>query len=73
MSKLVKLKDSKGSNLHINPDHVVIVAGLIDKGQIVIGESNVMLVGGIGLALSGSPEEISYKLNSSGDSPSLVD
>lgn len=72
MSKLVKLKDSKGNNLHINPDHVVIVTGLIDKGQIVIGESNLMLVGGMGLAVSGPPEEVSTKLNSGGDSPSSL-
>ena len=72
MSKLVKLKDSKGNNLHINPDHVVIVSGLVDKSQIVIGEASIMLFGGVSLSVLGTQEEISALLNSGGDVSSLL-
>ena len=72
MSKLVKLKDSKGHSLHINPDHVVIVSGLVDKSQIVFGESSIMLFGGVSLSVLGTQEEISALLNSGGNVSSLL-
>ena len=63
MSKLVKLKDTKGNTLHLNPDHVVLVSGTQKNGVPVLQESIIMLLGGSALEVSGSPQEVAEILN----------
>jgi len=71
MTKLVKLSDTKGNVLHLNPDHVALVGSGTSNGAVVLGESAVVLINGMTLAVSGEPAVISEKLNNP-DSPGVT-
>jgi hypothetical protein len=63
MSKLIKLKDSNGTLVYLNPDNIVLVSGAADKdGRVILGASNVLVVGGT-IGILGSPEEVAESLN----------
>ena len=62
MTNLVKLSDNKGNVLHLNPDHVALVGSGTSGGAAVLGESAVVLINGLTLAVSGSPAEVAAKL-----------
>ena len=55
---LVKIQDTAGRPVYVNPDHVVLVSTGSAGGVPSVGESAVMLSTGIGLAIKGTPEEV---------------
>ena len=59
MTTLIKLIDTKGNSLHVNPDLVVLVTA---PSTGVIGESAVMLFSGMALSIKGGVEEVANKL-----------
>jgi hypothetical protein len=63
MTKLVKLTDTKGNTIYLNPDHVALVGSGISGGALVLGESAVVLINGMTLAVSDDPATTSQKLN----------
>ena len=61
--KLVKLKDTKGNTLYINPNHVVFVGTSLADGVPLLSEAAVVLFTGQAVAAVGSPEEVSDLLS----------
>lgn len=55
---LIKLKDSSGNEVHINPDHVLFVAS-----SKMVGRSAVFLTGGVTLETHGTAVEVRNTLS----------
>lgn len=65
---LVKLHDTKGNPVWINPQQVLLISGASTAGGVPsIGEAAVALLGAT-LAIKGSPDEVASELNGYGKS-----
>ncbi len=60
---LIKLTDTKGNIVYVNPDHVVMVTGGSSGGVTAINESAVVVAGVGAVAAAGSPSEVTDQLN----------
>ena len=60
---LIKLHDTKGNSVHVNPDLVVLVSAGSAGGVPSVGEAAVLLITGLGLAIKGTPDEVASELN----------
>lgn len=60
---LIKLTDTKGNIVYVNPDHVVMVTGGSSNGATVVNEAAVVVAGVGAVAAAGSPSEIADTLN----------
>lgn len=62
MSKLVRLKDTKGNILYLNPDHVLLLSAAQVSGVSAVGETAVVLINGLTLSTPGTTDEVNDKL-----------
>lgn len=54
---LVRLRDLNGAAVYVNPDNVLFVGSVQDRGQVIVNGCAVNMVGGVALAVGGTPEE----------------
>ena len=59
---LIKLTDTKGNIVYVNPDHVVFVGNGSSGGSPVVGETAVMVAGIGALAIAGSPGDVAAQI-----------
>lgn len=59
---IVMLQGANGSNVLINVDNLLTIDSATDKGTFVVGRSVATMVGGLGIMLKGTVEEIYGKL-----------
>lgn len=60
---LVKLKDTKGNIIYFNPDHVLLLSGSVKDGAPIVGETAVVTVQGLTMAVQGTLAEVADQLN----------
>ncbi len=60
---MITVKTIDGQDILINPAHIVMAAHIASEGIPVLGQCRIMLLGGIGLMLNHSLEEVREKIH----------
>jgi hypothetical protein len=69
--KLVKLTDTQGVAVYVNPEFVLMLGGTRVNGVVAVNQAAVVLNGGLQVTVEGSPGDIQTKLENP-DSSVLV-
>lgn len=69
--KLVKLTDTQGVAVYVNPEFVLMLGGSLVNGVVAVNQAAVVLNGGLQVTVAGSPGDVRTKLESP-DSSVLV-